>query len=62
MLEETGADSHTKVWIPSLAARAAKARRRTGKEIGARSVEKSRIRHIGQNRDQRILPLLHKLC
>ena len=36
--------------------------KRANKGIGARSVEKSRIRHIGQNRVQRILPLLRKLC
>ena len=34
-----------KVWIPSLVARATKARSRAVREIGARSVEKSRIRH-----------------
>ena len=61
MLEETSADSQTEVWIPSPAAREAMARRRTTKGIGARSVEKSRIRHIVQNRVQRILPLLRKL-
>ena len=40
MLEGTSADSHTKVWIPSPAARATKARSRTVGEIGARSVGK----------------------
>ena len=62
VLEETSADSHTRVWISCPAASAAMARKRTGKGIGARSVEKSRIRHIGQNRVQIILPLLRKLC
>ena len=44
------------------AAMATKARKRTAKGIGARSWDKSRIRHIEQNRVQRILPLLRKLC
>ena len=61
-LEGTSADSHTRVRIPSLVARATKARSRAAREIGARSVEKTRIRHTGQNRVQRILPLLRKLC
>ena len=30
-LEETSADSHTRVWIPSSAARATKARKRTAR-------------------------------
>ena len=50
-----------KVRTRSPATRAAKARKRTTREIGARTVEKSRIRHIGQNRVRRLL-LLCKLC
>ena len=44
-LVETSADSHTKVRIRSPVARAAKARKRTTREIGARSVERTRMRH-----------------
>ena len=61
-LEETSADSHTKVRVPSPAARATKARSRAVRGIGARSVGKSRIRHTGQNDVQKILPLLRRLC
>ena len=50
VLEDTSADPHAKVWLPSPAARATNARSRTAREIGARSVEKSQIRHTGQNR------------
>ena len=49
-LEETSADPHTKVRIPSLVARPAKARSRAVKGVGARSVEKLRISHSGQDR------------
>ena len=48
-LEETSADSRTKGQT-NPAARAATARRRTSKEVDARSVERSRIHHIGQSR------------
>ena len=41
-LVETVADSHTKVGIRSPAARAAKGRKRTTRETGARNVERSR--------------------
>ena len=47
-LEGTSADSHAKVRILSLVARATKARSRAVREIGARSSEKSQIRHTGQ--------------
>ena len=53
VLEETSADSRTKGQT-NPAARAAKARKQTTKGIDARSVERSRIRHIGQSRVQRL--------
>ena len=61
-LVDTSADSHTNVRIRSPAAKAAKARKRKTREIGARSVERSRICHIGQNRVQRLLLLRKGVC